>query len=96
MGKLKNAMIEAQEQFWNEASPDLSMDDLVKEDVLFRFGLDVDTAIAIKNLMELCSPPEALYYTHPEIYDLWWNVFLVNDDKQHDLQLDLFEGRFYG
>ena len=96
MGKLKEAMIHAQEQFWHEASPDLSMDDLIKEDVLFRYGVDLDVARSMQNLMSLLSPPEALYVTHPEIYNLWLSVFLTSQDDQHNAQLELWEGRHYG
>jgi hypothetical protein len=96
MGKLKNEMITAEEQFWNEASPDLSMDDLIREDVLFRYGVYLDVARSMQNLMSLSPPPEALYVHNPEIYDLWWNVFTTNEDGQHSTQLELWEGRHYG
>lgn len=96
MGKLKDAMIQAEEQFWNENTPDLSMDELIREDVFFRYGVDLDSARSLQNLMALTPPTEALYLTHPEIYDLWWNIFLANDDSQHDGQLELWEGQHYG
>jgi len=96
MGKLKEAMIHAQEQFWHEASPDLSMDDLIKEDVLFRYGVDLDVARSMQNHMSLSPPPEALYVHNQEVYDLWWRVFTTNEDGQHDGQLELWEGRHYG
>lgn len=96
MGKLKNEMIAAEEQFWNENTPDLSMDNLIREDVLFRYGVDLDVARSIQNLMSLLSPPEALYVTHPEIYNQWLSVFLTSQDSQHNGQLELWEGRHYG
>jgi hypothetical protein len=96
MGKLKNEMIAAEEQFWNEASPDLSMDNLIREDVLFRYGVDLDVARSMQNLMAMSPPPEALYVHNQEIYDLWWGVFTTNEDGQHSAQLELWEGRHYG
>jgi hypothetical protein len=99
MGKLKNEMVAAEEQFWNEASPDLSMDDLIRDDVLFRYDVDLDAARSMQNLMKLCTPPEALYVSHPEIYDLWMGIFLIDtqaDESFFQRQLDLFEGRKHG
>jgi hypothetical protein len=96
MGKLKNEMIAAEEQFWNEASPDLSMDDLIREDILFRYGVYLDVARSMQNLMSLSPPPEALYVHNQEIYDLWWSVFTTNEDGQHSAQLELWEGQHYG
>jgi hypothetical protein len=97
MGKLKNEMIAAEEQFWNEASPDLSMDELIREDVLFRYGVDLDTARSVMTLLRSFPPPEHLYVTHPELHVLWLKEYMDDmDSKQHSKQLDLFRGRHYG
>lgn len=96
MGKLKDELIAAEEQFWNENTPDLSMDNLIREDVLFRYGVDLDVARSIQNLMSMSPPPETLYVHNQEIYDLWWRVFTINDDEQHYGQLELWEGQHYG
>jgi hypothetical protein len=87
MGKLKQAMIEAQEQFFSfNEPPDLSMDDLIKEDVFFRYGIDLPTAQRVMSLMRLSPPPEAVYVYNPDVYEIWLKEFL-NDTNRYQLEL---------
>jgi len=98
MGKLKQAMIEAQEQFFSfNEPPNLSMDELIKEDVFFRYGVDIDAAQRVMTLLRVYPPPEHLYVTHPELHVVWLKEYLDDLEliKQHK-QLDLFEGKHYG
>lgn len=68
--------------------PDVSMDELIKEDVFFRYGIDIDTAQRVMSLMRLSPPPEALYVHNPDVHEIWLKEFL-NDTNCY--QLDLFD-----
>jgi hypothetical protein len=92
MGKLKQAMIEQMES----DMPDMTMDEIIREDIFFRYGVDLQTAERILSLMRMSRPPETLYVHNPELYDLWYNEFLNDGDANFQRQLDLFEGRHYG
>jgi hypothetical protein len=93
MGKLKQAMIEAQEQFFSfNEPPDLSMDDLIKEDVFFRYGVDIDVAQRVMTLLRAFPPPEHLYVTHPELHVVWLDEYIKDMDAKHcSKQLELFD-----
>jgi hypothetical protein len=90
MGKLKNQII-----IDTEDMPDMIMDEIIREDIFFRYGVDLQLAERILSLMKLSRPPETLYVHNPELYDIWYREFL-NDDMDFQRQLDLFEGRHYG
>ena len=90
MGKLKNKIIIDAEDM-----PDMTTDELIREDIFFRYGVDLQTAERILSLMKLSRPPETLYVHNAELYDIWYREFL-NDDMDFQRQLDLFEGRHYG
>ena len=92
MGKLKQAMIEAQER-WDVDMPDLSMDELIKEDVFFRYGVDIEAAQRVMTLLRVYPPPEHLYVTHPELHVVWLDEYIKDMDNKHTgKQLELFEG----
>jgi hypothetical protein len=92
MGKLKQAMIEAQER-WHIDTPDLSMDDLIKEDVFFRYGVDLDVAQRVMTMLRAFPPPEHLYVTHPELHVVWLDEYIEDMQNKHcSKQLELFEG----
>jgi hypothetical protein len=90
MGKLKDSIIIDAEDM-----PDMTTDELIREDIFFRYGVDLQTAKRILSLMKLSRPPETLYVHNPELYDIWYREFL-NDDLDFQRQLDLFEGKHYG
>ena len=91
MGKLKQAMIEAQERWHIGEPPDLSMDELIKEDVFFRYGVDIEVAQRVMTLLRVYPPPEHLYVTHPELHVVWLKEYLEDmENKQLSKQLDLF------
>jgi len=90
MGKLKQAMIEAQER-WHVDTPDLTMDELIKEDVFFRYGVDIEVAQRVMTLLRVYPPPEHLYVTHPELHVVWLKEYLEDmENKQLSKQLVLF------
>jgi hypothetical protein len=94
MGKLKDKII-----IDGENMPDMTMDEIIREDIFFRYGVDLQTAERILSLMRLSHPPETLYVHSPELYDIWLEEFLIDtaaDDAFFNAQLDLFEGRHYG
>jgi len=84
MGKLKDSII-----IDSENMPDLSMDDVIREDIFFRYGVDLTVAKRILSLMKLSRPPETLYVHNPELYDIWYREFLIDDD--FNTQLNLFD-----
>lgn len=102
MGKLKQAMIEAQER-WNIDMPDMSADEIIKEDMLFRYGIDkedvfmrygidIEVAQRVMTLLRAYPPPEHLYVTHPELHVVWLNEYIEDmENKQLSKQLDLFD-----
>jgi len=90
MGKLKDSIIIDAEDM-----PDMTTDELIREDIFFRYGVDLQTAKRILSLMKLSRPPETLYVHNPELYDIWYREFL-NGDLDFQRQLDLFEGKHYG
>lgn len=75
---------------------DMTMDEIIREDIFFRYGIDLQTAERILSLMKLTVPPETLYVHNPELYDIWYREFLNDSDINFQRQLDLFEGRHYG
>ena len=91
MGKLKNKIIIDAENM-----PDMTMDEIIREDIFFRYGVDLTVAERILSLMKLSRPPETLYVHNPELYDIWYREFLYDSDINLQRQLDLFEGRHYG
>jgi hypothetical protein len=92
MGKLKQAMIEAQER-WHIDTPDLSMDEIIKEDVFFRYGVDLDVAQRVMTMLRAFPPPEHLYVTHPELHVVWLDEYIEDMQNKHcSKQLELFEG----
>lgn len=90
MGKLKNYLIEQQETY-DAMQRDLTPDEVIAEDIYFRYGIDLRESILTHNLMELTAPPTDLYTTHPELYGIWLKRF-TNDDPYFQRQLDLFYG----
>ena len=84
MGKLKDSII-----IDSENMPDLSMDDMIREDIFFRYGVDLVIAKRVISLMRLSSPPETLYVHNPELYDIWLEEFLIDDG--FNTQLNLFD-----
>ena len=70
---------------------DLTQDEIIAEDIYFRYGIDLPEAIQVHNLMSFTAPPADLYVTHPELYNLWLKRF-TNDDPYFQQQLDLFYG----
>ena len=91
MGKLKQAMIEAQERWHIGEPPDLTMDELIKEDVFFRYGIDIEVAQRVMTLLRVYPPPEHLYVTHPELHVVWLKEYLEDmENKQLSKQLTLF------
>ena len=91
MGKLKNKII-----IDGEDMPDMTMDEIIREDIFFRYGVDLQTAERVQSLMRLSPPPETLYVHSPELFDVWCKEFLIDTDRDFQRQLDLFEGRHYG
>lgn len=90
MGKLKQLMIEQQEQY-EAMQRDMTSDEIIAEDIYFRYGIDLPEAIQAHNLMSLTAPPADLYVTHPELYSIWLKRF-TDDDPYFQQQLDLFYG----
>lgn len=90
MGKLKNLLIEQQEQY-EAMQRDLTTDEIIAEDIYFRYGIDLPEAIQAHNLMSFTAPPADLYTTHPELYSIWLKRF-TDDDPYFQQQLDLFYG----
>ena len=90
MGKLKNLLIEQQEQY-EAMQRDMTPDEIIAEDIYFRYGIDLPEAIQVHNLMSFTAPPADLYVTHPELYNIWLKRF-TNDDPYFQQQLDLFYG----
>jgi hypothetical protein len=84
MGKLKNKTI-----IDGENMPDMTTDELIREDIFFRYGVDLQTAERILSLMKLSRPPETLYVHNPELYDIWYREFLIDDG--FNTQLNLFD-----
>ena len=84
MGKLKDSII-----IDSENMPNLSMDDMIREDIFFRYGVDLVIAKRVISLMRLSSPPETLYVHNPELYDIWLEEFLIDDG--FNTQLNLFD-----
>jgi len=93
MGKLKQAMIEAQEQFFSfNEPPNLSMDEIIKEDVFFRYGVDLDVAQRVMTMLRAFPPPEHLYMTHPELHVVWLDEYIEDMQNKHcSKQLELFD-----
>ena len=87
MGKLKQLMIEEMER----DMADMTQDEIIAEDIYFRYGVDLQEATLLQNLMNMTSPPHDLYITHPEVYNIWLKRF-TNDDPYFQKQLDLFYG----
>ena len=90
MGKLKNLLIEQQENY-EAMQRDLTPDAIIAEDIHFRYGIDLQECIVVHNLMNFTAPPAELYVTHPELYDIWLKRF-TDDDAYFQRQLDLFYG----
>ena len=87
MGKVKQNQILLEEM----DMADYTQDEIIAEDIYFRYGVDLQEAIQLQNLMNFVSPPHELYVTHPEIYNIWLKRF-TNDDPYFQKQLDLFYG----
>lgn len=90
MGKMKQLHIEQLETY-EAMQRDLSPDEMITEDIYFRYGIDLPDAIQVHNLMALTTPPADLYVTHPELYSIWLKRF-TDDDPYFQRQLDLFYG----
>jgi hypothetical protein len=87
MGKVKQNQILLEEM----DMADYTQDEIIAEDIYFRYGVDLQEAIQLQNLMNFVSPPHELYVTNPEIYNIWLKRF-TNDDPYFQKQLDLFYG----
>ena len=90
MGKLKNKII-----IDGEHMPDMTTDELIAEDIFFRYGIDLSAARSVMTILHAFPPPEHLYMTHPELHVLWLREY-IKDAKFFNKQLDLFEGKHYG
>lgn len=88
MGKLKQKLIEEMENMDRE----FTQDEIIAEDIYFRYGVDLKEATLLQNLMNFTAPPADLYVTNPEIYNIWLKRF-TNDDPYFERQLDLFYGQ---
>lgn len=85
MSKLKDTIITMHENM-----PDMSTDEIISEDIFFRYNIDLPTAVRVMTLMRLSLPPETLYAHNPELFQIWLKEFL-NDTNRNQLELDLFD-----
>ena len=90
MGKLKQMMISQAESDMPDIG-DMSMDDIIREDIFFRYGVDLQMAERLTSLMRMSPPPETLYAANPEVYDIWLKEFLYDTEADFQRQLDLFD-----